>query len=357
MNELSLDLIIHPGETIKEVLDDRNMNQEELAIRTGFTPKHVSEVIKGKKGISPAFAKSLEYVFGMPASFWLNLQNIYDEEMIKYQEQNEIEKEEFDIVKKLKGLIEYAEKLGILEKTKNKTSQVIEIRKLCNVNNLTYINKLPNTQAVFRKSQAIDTNFYVLYVWMRICEINATKYCVEQKYDEQKLLQSLDKIKKCMFFDLNEAVEKLTSIFADCGIIFQIIKNFPGAPIQGFIKKTNEQIILSMTIRRSFADEFWFTLFHEIGHLIDGDIIFMPYIDYENTKSAMEDKADNFAKNILINEDDYEKFISKEKITAKDIIEFAKKEKVEPFIVVGRIQKECNDYTLFSKLKRRYKWE
>ena len=66
MNGLSLDLIIHPGETVKEVLDDRNMSQEELAIRTGFTPKHVSEVVNGKKGISPAFAKSLEYVFGMP---------------------------------------------------------------------------------------------------------------------------------------------------------------------------------------------------------------------------------------------------------------------------------------------------
>lgn len=356
MNGLSLGLIIHPGETVKEVLDDRNMSQEELAIRTGFTPKHVSEVVNGKKGISPAFAKSLEYVFGMPSSFWLNLQNIYDEEIIKYQEQTGIEKEEIDIVKKLKKLIEYAENLGILEKTKNNIAQVIEMRKLCNVNNLTYINKLSNTQAVFRKSQTVDTDFYMLYVWMRICEINATKYCVEQKYDEQKLLQSLNKIKKCMFLDINEAIQKLTKIFSNCGIIFQVIKNFPGAPVQGFIKKSNDQIILSMTIRRAFADEFWFTLFHEIGHLIDGDIIFMPYIDYENTKSAMEDKADNFAKNVLINEDDYKKFINKEQITETDIIEFAKKEDVEPFIVAGRIQKESNNYTLYVNLKKRYKW-
>ena len=31
MNGLSLDFIIHPGETIKEVLEERKMNQEELA--------------------------------------------------------------------------------------------------------------------------------------------------------------------------------------------------------------------------------------------------------------------------------------------------------------------------------------
>ena len=36
------------------------MNQEELAIRTGFSPKHISEVVNGKKGISPSFAKALD---------------------------------------------------------------------------------------------------------------------------------------------------------------------------------------------------------------------------------------------------------------------------------------------------------
>ena len=48
MNGLSLDFIIHPGETLKEVLEEKQMSQEELAIRTGFSPKHVSEVVNGK---------------------------------------------------------------------------------------------------------------------------------------------------------------------------------------------------------------------------------------------------------------------------------------------------------------------
>lgn len=49
MNGLSLEFMIHPGETLKEVLEDRNMLQEELAERTGFSPKHISEVVNGKK--------------------------------------------------------------------------------------------------------------------------------------------------------------------------------------------------------------------------------------------------------------------------------------------------------------------
>ena len=149
MNGLSLDFIIHPGETIKEVLEEKQMNQEELAIRTGFSPKHVSEVVNGKKGISASFAKSLEYVLGMPASFWINLQGIYDKEILEYKEQEEIDENEVNIVKSLRAIIKYAENLEIMAKTKNVISQIIELRNICNVNNLTYIYNLVTSQVAF----------------------------------------------------------------------------------------------------------------------------------------------------------------------------------------------------------------
>ena len=357
MNGLSLDFIIHPGETIKEVLEEKNMNQEELAIRTGFSPKHISEVVNGKKGISPSFAKSLEYVFGMPASFWINLQGIYDKEMLEYKEQEEIDESEVEIVKELKKIIKYAEELNVMSKNKDVISQIIELRNICNVKNLTYINKLVTNQVAFRKSQTIETNIYILYVWLRICEIISQKNNVEKEYDEQKLKDNIVNIKKCMFLEINDAVEELKKIFAECGIIFQVVKNFAGAPVQGFIKKYDNRIILSMTIRRAFADEFWFTIFHEIGHLLNGDIVNTQFIDYADSKSDMEDKADEFARRTLINEEDYNSFKSKNILTEEEIIKFAKEQKVKPFIVVGRIQKEKNDFKLFYNLKTRYKWE
>ena len=83
VNGLSLDLIIHPGETIKEIILDRHMTQEELAIRTDYSPKHISEVISGKKAISAKFANALEYALGIPFEFWIKLQEIYDKKYIK----------------------------------------------------------------------------------------------------------------------------------------------------------------------------------------------------------------------------------------------------------------------------------
>ena len=77
------DLIIHPGETIKEIILDRNMTQEELAVRTDYSLKHVSEVISGKKVISSRLADALEYALGIPFEFWINLQEIYDKKYIK----------------------------------------------------------------------------------------------------------------------------------------------------------------------------------------------------------------------------------------------------------------------------------
>jgi len=83
-NGLSRDLIIHPGETLIELLETRNMKQKELAYRTGFSEKHISEIVNGKAVITSKFAVSLENVFDISAKFWLNLQANYDIELTSF---------------------------------------------------------------------------------------------------------------------------------------------------------------------------------------------------------------------------------------------------------------------------------
>lgn len=81
-NSLPHDLIIHPGETIADVLKERGISQEELAASTWTTLEHVSSVISGQKEISSDFATALETALGVPKSFWLNLQANYNEESL-----------------------------------------------------------------------------------------------------------------------------------------------------------------------------------------------------------------------------------------------------------------------------------
>lgn len=77
---LSSDFIIHPGETLAEVLKDRKMSQKELEIKTGMTEKYISAVINGQENISSSFANKLEYALGIEKEFWINLQANYERE-------------------------------------------------------------------------------------------------------------------------------------------------------------------------------------------------------------------------------------------------------------------------------------
>ncbi len=79
---LSHDLIIHPGETLKEILEDKEMSQKELALRTSIEESHIIAIIEGKKPISISFVKKLECALGIDAQFWINLQSNYEKELI-----------------------------------------------------------------------------------------------------------------------------------------------------------------------------------------------------------------------------------------------------------------------------------
>lgn len=355
VNGLSLDLLVHPGETLKEVLEEKNMSQEELAIRTEYSAKHVSEVVRGKKDISSEFANRLEYALGIPAHFWMNLQTNYDKEVFEINCINNIQKKELDILKDLKDVVKFCENADIIECNSKKEITVLNMRKFLNLNNLCSIPSLSIQQVAFRGSKVNKVNVYVLYAWLKLCEYFTNKAIITNNYDKEKLKTKYEDIKKTMFLPANDMVEELKNIFAECGIAFEVVRHFTGAPVQGFIQKKNEKVILCMTIRQSFSDIFWFTLFHEIGHLLH-DNFSNQYIDYQFIESEEEKEADIFARNTLIDEKEYNDFMKKANIGISDIKCFADSQNVKPGIVIGRIQKDINDYSFMAQYRERYKW-
>ena len=100
---ISPDLLIHPGETISDILEERKITQRELAQRAGVSEPFLSDVIHGKKDISKKLAVGLEYALGVPSSFWLNLQANYDAEFLSVHEEDTIRAEERNICEKIKS--------------------------------------------------------------------------------------------------------------------------------------------------------------------------------------------------------------------------------------------------------------
>ncbi|NCB43813.1 MAG: addiction module antidote protein, HigA family [Clostridia bacterium] len=355
---LSRDLIIHPGESLNEMLEDRNMAQVELAMRTGVSEKHVSSIVRGRSSISVSFAKKLEYALGVDASFWLNLQMNYDKELLDFEEANCITTEERDILSRMKDIIYFLRKNGHIGFVTDDASTVVDLRMFLGVSKLTIIPDLTQN-IVYRIQNTQNTNVddYILYSWLRICEVEASKIKIKEALDKELLLSKLPVIKKLMALPPAEVRTELTKVFAHCGIAFCIVEHFQGAPVQGFIKMIEgDALILCITLRQAFADIFWFTLFHEIGHILNDDIK-GKFIDFDSTKTDIEGNADAFARDILLDANDYKSFVIESNFALESLKAFAKTQKVEPFIVIGRLQKEGYlSYKDFYKEKTRYKW-
>lgn len=354
---LSRDFIIHPGETLAEILEDREMSQKELSIRTGMTEKHVSTIVNGTKPISVSFAKKLEYALSIEAVFWINLQANYDREILEFEEVNNISEEEVLVLKNLKLVIENWGERGWINRADNPAAKVLDLRRLLNISNLLDIRDMTYNAAYRAQVRSNKVDPYVLFAWQRMCEFLTQDIEIADEIDIEKLRGKIPEIKKAMFLNPNQIQKKLENIFSECGIAFKIVKNFKGAPVQGFIKKMeDEKLILCMTIRGGFADLFWFTLFHEIAHIINGDVK-NRFVDFDSVSNEAESKADKMAKNLLISLRVYKKFISYGDYSLAAIKEFAKLNEIEPFIVIGRMMKEeVIGWDCYSNERPRYKW-
>ncbi len=73
------DYAVHPGETLREKLEEIGMSPKKFAIRTGKPVKTISEVLNIKSSITPAMSVLFERVLDISASFWLNKQSSYNE--------------------------------------------------------------------------------------------------------------------------------------------------------------------------------------------------------------------------------------------------------------------------------------
>lgn len=354
---ISRDLIIHPGETIADVLEDRGITQAELASRAGVSPAYVSNVIAGKKGISANFAMGLEYALGVPKSFWLNLQANYEAELLEVNEEQTITDEERKVREDLKDIVKYLRKQGKMLIGENKDESILSLRKVLQISNITNLKEMIPTGA-FRMAGNAAVNPNVLGAWIRLCQLAGNDKTISAKFEKKYTNDLIQEIKSIMCCKNAELQRALKNVMEKYGIDFSVVKNFRGAPVHGYISQKNDGIYqMVLTIRGAFADIFWFSLFHEIGHIVNGDIgKNLKFLDYGNDYDK-ELAADLFASNMLLSPESYKAFIQRNDFSIEAICRYAESQHVMPYIVIGRLQKEKYlAYTMYSKYKLRYKW-
>ena len=355
---ISRDLIIHPGETIADLLEDRGITQVELAARTGVSPAYVNSVIAGKKGISANFAMGLEYALGVPKSFWLNLQSNYEAELLEANEAQTITEEERRAREDLKEVVKFLRQRGLMPEREKKEESILSLRKALQISNIGNLGQMIPAGA-FRMAPGAAVNPYVLGAWIRLCQIAGSGETITAKFDKNRTMDLVKEIKQIMCQNGADIQARLRQVMADYGIDFSVVKNFRGAPVQGYISQRQDggcQMVL--TIRGAFADIFWFSLFHEIGHIVNGDIARVSRFVDDGGDRDKEAAADRFASNVLLSPESYESFIRQGDFSIQAIQAYAESQNVMPYMVIGRLQKERYlDYRMYSDYKLRYKWE
>lgn len=357
VNGLSLSLISHPGETLLELLEINSMTQKELAVRLSCTPKHINEIIKGQKPISNALAVKLENIFPLKASFWKNLQSLYDEQIEKIRIKESVSCEEIEYFKQNKYVYQFLLEEKCIDEYQDITQGVLILRKFLQINNLLDVKKLLQVNGAYRISSKIKINDLALACWLRLCDIYSSKIETNDFSDKNKkqIMKDIKKIRKLSTESPDIFIKKLQEYFAKLGISFVVLKNIVGAPINGIIRKRGNSISICLTIRGKDADKFWFTLFHELGHLLTSKLDKL-FVDYEKLSNDIELLADQFANEHLIDKDVYAKLLSNP-ISVASVKSVAEKMGVLPSIVVGRLQHDGYiGYYQFNYLKTQYVW-
>jgi HTH-type transcriptional regulator/antitoxin HigA len=111
--------------------------------------------------------------------------------------------------------------------------------------------------------------------------------------------------------------------------------------------------VIGLTLRYDRLDNFWFTLLHEIAHVMKhlrkGTVEGI-FDDLEAAPDELEKQADSFAGNALIPTEEWETALARYLQSEKYVIQLAKELKISPAIIAGRIRSETNNYTILNKL-------
>lgn len=82
----------HPGEFVREFLEDIGVSQSELARRIGVPFQRVNDVVNGRRAVTASTALRLARFFGNSAEFWMNAQLVCDLHDAEQREREALER-------------------------------------------------------------------------------------------------------------------------------------------------------------------------------------------------------------------------------------------------------------------------
>ena len=339
------DWVSPPGDTILDIIEERGWTQAELAIRLGYSAKHVNQLIKGKVPLTDDAAIRLERVLGSPVSFWLNREARYRERLARSEateEQaswtdwlNELPLRELMAVSAIpKQRIDAKSKPGLVD---------VMLRFFGVASPDDWRAHYGDMEVAFRRTRAEQSDVGAIAAWLRLGEQHAEKLD-GPKYDRARLEDALTEIRKFTLLPPQEFEPRLRALLHQAGVAFVLVPAIPRAHVSGVARWLSPtRPLIQMSLYGKTNDKFWFTFFHETAHILlhantteDRKAVFLDDPNAGHTGDPKEHEANQWAGNRLI-PSQYAHELSTLR-TKVAVAAFADRIGIHPGIVVGRLQ-------------------
>jgi HTH-type transcriptional regulator/antitoxin HigA len=359
--ELKKSLLNTPGDSIQEQIDFIGMSQAELAERLGRSIPKLNELIKGKAPITKETAAKLEYVLGIDASFWLNLEKHYQEELL------EIEQLEFleNCKSWVTGFpIAALKKMKLLPDTNNKPELAEGLLKFFRVASPAEWSTIYEGHSLAFKIELKHTSDpKAISAWLRIGELQANKIEL-QEFDKKQLTDALPNIQEIAFNENLNWKEELQNICASFGVALVFSPCLSKAPIYGAARwiKNKSVPLIQLTDRKKDYNAFWFSFYHELAHIRyhNKSDIFIDGIENIQPDGDKEKEADAFASRMIFNDNLKEKALNQNLNTVEKLKKFSEENRIHLSILISQLQRldkiNYNDFTAIS-LKSKVEFE
>lgn len=348
------DYMVHPGAILEETLEARGMKKITFSRLVGLSDKTISQIISGIAPITASSAIQFERVLGVSAALWNSLESRYRLHeaiaLMKKDHQQHVKWAKSFPISELIGR-------GIIDKHTDDVDLVENMLNFFGVGAVELWNKrFKEISVLYRQSPSFKSAPEVVICWLRIGELIAENI-MTKPYDRTGFINVLREIRNNTAQGAKFINEKMVDLCKDVGVTLIFVPEFKKTHLSGASRWLNPtKSLIMLSLRHKIDDHFWFSFFHEAGHLLKHSKKKM-YISDESRSNTMEEKeADEFASNFLIPENEYKLFFSMKSFSESDIIRFASRINIAPGIVVGRLQHDNKIlFNYHNRLKRKLK--
>ncbi len=342
-----------PGDTIADILQERNLSELEFAHRIGQTPEATKDLLQGRATITIAIARRLERVLGASVEFWMSRDFQYRQDIARLYSSDE----EWLAELPLGDMI----KFGWLTPVPYPSDEVAACLRFFGVSSIRAWNDEYtglHQMAAFRTSPSFDSRPAAVAAWLRQGEIEADAITCSP-WNARRFQESLSYIRSLTREkDPDRFLPALRRCCAESGVAVAVVRAPSGCRASGATRfLSRDKALLLLSFRYLSDDHFWFTFFHEAGHLLlHGENGF--FLEGSDMPSTTEEReANEFAAHTLV-PFEFQTALLELRADARKVIRFAMRLGVSPGIVVGQLQHLGKiRRNQLNSLKRRFKWE